>query len=315
MLNTHLLEKLRHRGGKTLARCPACAEEGRDRTGNHLTIFPSGKYACAAHAGDAEHRRRIFALVGNVSALPTDDEARRQWSQQRARQSCLTHQRHTTIRTARALRGKILSQYPWEPANVWEDSPQRIDGPPVESDPRHFLASLFPTDAILWTGETHHSGQEGKHAHHWQTCASWQSALPSTIGPMVTPCTWQPGTHSRSGENVRDAPYLVLDFDGFDGHQPDSPQQLRQHVRDSLSIIRWVRETQHLRLAAILWTGSKSLHAWFHTPAPEALTALRTIAPTLGMDAGLIGHPEHPCRLPGMIHHKTGKTSRVLWLG
>jgi hypothetical protein len=28
----------------------------------------------------------------------------------------------------------------------------------------------------------------------------------------------------------------------------------------------------------------------------------------------LIGHPGHPCRLPGQRHTKTGGISRVLWL-
>ncbi|HRQ90161.1 MAG TPA: hypothetical protein PLA50_15280, partial [Bacteroidia bacterium] len=49
---------------KTVARCPACAEEGRDNKGNHLVIYPNGKYGCVSHQGDAEHQRRIRQLVG-----------------------------------------------------------------------------------------------------------------------------------------------------------------------------------------------------------------------------------------------------------
>jgi hypothetical protein len=50
-------------GGKQ-ARCPACAESGQDRKGEHLRISPEGKFGCCVFPGDREHRRRIFALAG-----------------------------------------------------------------------------------------------------------------------------------------------------------------------------------------------------------------------------------------------------------
>ena len=59
------LEKVRQRGSKTIARCPACAEMERDKTGDHLVVFPSGLFACAAHQGDREHARRILQLAGS----------------------------------------------------------------------------------------------------------------------------------------------------------------------------------------------------------------------------------------------------------
>lgn len=79
-------------------------------------------------------------------------------------------------------------------------------------------------------------------------------------------------------------------------------------------MVRWIREGLQWQLAGIVWTGSKSIHACFHTPAPAVLASLRDTAPALGIDAGLIGRPEHPCRLPGQRHTKTGGMSCVLWL-
>lgn len=62
------LERVRVVGGKLQARCPACAELGRDTDGDNLAFFDStdgtGAFACSAYQGDAEHRRRIYALVG-----------------------------------------------------------------------------------------------------------------------------------------------------------------------------------------------------------------------------------------------------------
>jgi hypothetical protein len=51
-------------GGKQ-ARCPACAELGHDRKGEHLRIYVDGRFGCCVHPKDREHRKRIFALAGD----------------------------------------------------------------------------------------------------------------------------------------------------------------------------------------------------------------------------------------------------------
>lgn len=53
--------------GRRIARCPACAESGGDQKMNHLIIYPDGKYGCAAHQGDGNHRKRIYQLAGTGS--------------------------------------------------------------------------------------------------------------------------------------------------------------------------------------------------------------------------------------------------------
>ena len=52
-------------GGIVQAQCPACAEGSHDRTGNHLRVYPDGKFGCCVNPKDSEHRKRIFALVGD----------------------------------------------------------------------------------------------------------------------------------------------------------------------------------------------------------------------------------------------------------
>ena len=65
-LNVSKLELVRKLdGGIVQARCPACAEGGHDHTGNHLRIYPDGKFGCCVHPKDGEHRKRIFALAGD----------------------------------------------------------------------------------------------------------------------------------------------------------------------------------------------------------------------------------------------------------
>jgi hypothetical protein len=71
------LENVMKRIGKTIARCPACAEQGHDEKGDHLAIYPDGKFACVAHRGETghAHRKRIIALVGD----PGSRQCRTSW--------------------------------------------------------------------------------------------------------------------------------------------------------------------------------------------------------------------------------------------
>jgi len=308
-LNITRLEKVRRHGVKITARCPACAAAGNDRTGTHLFInTESGKFGCAALPGDSEHRREIFALVGIKSER--DPAAEREWRQGRVKVAAAEMKRNRITATLRAKRAEIIAAHPWTESDAMADSPERRLG--WLHDPRRFLAALFPPAAVVWTGAVNQSGKS--HADRWRTVADWQDAPEHTVGPMVSPATWPAGTTSRAADNVQSSPYVVLDFDGFDGKQPGTPEELREHIAASLAIVRWIREALAWRLAAVLFTGSKSIHAWFHTPTQAALESLRHTAPALGVDAGLIGRPEHPCRLPGQRHAKTGGMSRVLWL-
>lgn len=311
-LDLSLLEKVRHIDGKIIARCPACAEHGDDRTGNHLAIFPSGKFACAATPGDTEHRRRIFAKAGVDSKQLSDPEELRLVRKNRAvEQRRITELEHLNA-TIRERREAIIARHPWDLADVWENSPQRIDCDLVEHDPRWFISSLFDQGSIVWTGEVYHSGK--RHSDHWRSVHDWQEAPLDQVGPMTCPAIWKPKTFDRIGNNIIGSPYTVLDFDGFDGQKPKTPEEISELMHESLAIIRWIREGLHWNLAAMVWSGSKSIHAWFHTPPHTVIKSLKDTASALGIDAGLIGCPGHPCRLPGQIHKKTGSISRVLWL-
>jgi hypothetical protein len=75
-LDIFKLEKLKEAGSKLIAQCPACAEEGKDRKGEHLIVWPGGRFGCVAYPEDDghEHRQRIFELVGTGD--PTQDESK-----------------------------------------------------------------------------------------------------------------------------------------------------------------------------------------------------------------------------------------------
>ena len=64
MLDLTLLQNIRQRGDKWIAKCPACAEVGGDSKGEHLIIYPDNRFGCVANGDDQDHRRDIFRLVG-----------------------------------------------------------------------------------------------------------------------------------------------------------------------------------------------------------------------------------------------------------
>lgn len=72
-LSIDRLEKPRERGGKIIARCPACAEIGKDTACDNLAIMRPGEegehFACAAYLSDKEHARRIIELAGDKSQM------------------------------------------------------------------------------------------------------------------------------------------------------------------------------------------------------------------------------------------------------
>lgn len=75
-LDTNKLENTRRQGdGKVVARCPACAAEGRDETGNHLVVYPDGRFGCVANPQNTAHRKAIFKLCGVVSDVPRQPKA------------------------------------------------------------------------------------------------------------------------------------------------------------------------------------------------------------------------------------------------
>lgn len=90
------LKKLtnRHRSNKDgkqalIARCPACAEEGHDRRGDHLIVFRDGRFGCVVFPGVApsahRHRQRIWQLVGTGATGARNAPSRRYTPKSRLR--------------------------------------------------------------------------------------------------------------------------------------------------------------------------------------------------------------------------------------
>lgn len=283
--------------GSVRGRCPVCAMEGRDRSGNHLRIFPGGRLHCMVDGEHWQEARRLLGLdVGSQREFTPAEK--RAWAQQKREEERRLQARAVAEERARQSLPALVERWRWDEADVWDDSPIRLEGPEVD-DPRLFLARRFPAEAVVWTGHEWQSGSTHG-VGRWRTVAEWSESARDDVGPMVAPAIYPAGAVSRNKVDVVDAPYLVLDFD-------------ERSRAESLAIVRWLREDLEWDLAAMIWTGGKSVHAWFHHPGAACVEELAQTARLIGIDKSLIGAPEHPCRLPGQIHKDTKNTSTLLW--
>jgi hypothetical protein len=247
-----------------------------------------------------QEARRMLGFTDERGRRPELTPAeKRAWATEKADRERRLRERALAEERATMALPALVDRWRWPEDAVWEDSPIRPDGPGTD-DPREFLARLFPPEAIVWTGETWQSGPEHG-IGRFRTVAEWAGQAPDNVGPMVAPAVFDPGTLTRSRSAVVASPFIVLDFDD-------------RTRAEALAIVRWLREGMDWTLRAVVWTGGKSVHAWFDDPGPECVAALRDTAKILGIDRTLIGAPEHPCRLPGQRHAKTGGISTVLWM-
>lgn len=60
----------RKQDGSIVAQCPACAAAGGDSTGNHLIVYPDGKFGCVVNQVNMKHNKEIWKLVGGGEDQP-----------------------------------------------------------------------------------------------------------------------------------------------------------------------------------------------------------------------------------------------------
>jgi hypothetical protein len=153
MLDEARLEKVRHRGGKTIARCPACGEVGQDKAGKHLFIQSSGAYGCVKYPGadGSEHRKRIFALAGardesKPGKFPTLDEAISFMEQKLAKRITRRDPYHDAHNNVQAIVGRFdgSGEKEFRPFHPEGASDWAIGDPPGEWPVFHLPKILEP---------------------------------------------------------------------------------------------------------------------------------------------------------------------------
>ena len=153
-------------------------------------------------------------------------------------------------RAKRSL-ARILRDFAGTRFALFESSPTSLVGVQDADLWRHLLR-LFQDDDTLWIGDLRDSGTPS-HAANFKTTREWL-AHPMCPGPRIVPSTFAPGSFSRTKESVEQRRFLIVEND-------------RLSLGDQVAIIRYVQTFTRLR--AVVFSGNRSLHAWFDVPAPD----------------------------------------------
>lgn len=322
MLDLSKLENVRQRGHQTIAACPACRAADHDRKGNHLWIKStdgSGQYGCVAHPKDNAHNKAIFAHVGIIEHRELTPEEKRQWArekrkredQRRRERLRITKQDRITARIQEILERKLAPYLSsdWQ-ADLWHASPLRLDHP--EAIPHDFIASLFMPDDVLWLGDVYDTGKP-EHTANFKTCREWLRL--ETLPPRIAAGTFHPGSISRSADNVKVSPFILIESDELIGRKPDTSEDRDRNKSLSSALIGYAKDKLGLTLRAVIDTGNRSLHAWYDRPPEPAMNAIRKMAAGLRIDQAVLDTCQAaPLRMPGCIHGKTSNPARLLYL-
>jgi len=195
-------------------------------------------------------------------------------------------------------------------ADLWHSSPIWTETP--EESTLAFLNILFPPDAVLWMGEPYDTGKE-KHRENFKPCREWlaMDSLPSRIAAGH----FRPGSISRSKESLLAPSFAIIESDDLIGHKPTDAGERAQNKALSYALAGYCQHELGLHLRAVIDTGNKSLHLWFDRPPTRAMAAVRTLAPGLRIDTGLLDScATAPLRMPGCLHEKTHLPATLLYL-
>jgi hypothetical protein len=288
------LENLEDQGDRWIARCPACAESNRDKTGNHLVIFPTGHFGCVLFDRDdgIEHRKEIFALVG-IKGKAKQVVSEEIIAAQKAEQS-------------RLAKLKEIYQGAFETMlEHFSGDVETIEGSAdiPESPKEHFriFSHLWQPNELAWVGHRY-DHQEAFKAHLFNLSQDWERAwacVESQGLDHTSGLTWDPSASARSPKKFgRKRKFLVVEHDGIGiAQQVGLIAGLMQSKRFSLDLL------------AIIRTGGKGLHAWFDGSQINAMKfdLLRDFLKAVGGDSPVLSWSS--TRTPGAVRQPTEKDS------
>jgi hypothetical protein len=167
-----------------------------------------------------------------------------------------------------------------------------------------FLRTLFDAGDVVWIGEKWSSG-ENKKTKHKRTWAfkprdQWL-AMYSIAGCFTCPNTFKPGSYSRCDSNVVRRKYLVVESDILT-------------MPEAMAVFATLEASHRLNPKALVFSGGKSLHAWFDWPAGTDANDWKALVRGYGCDPATLTASQ-PVRLPGTIRPDTGKPQSLLLVG
>lgn len=202
-----------------------------------------------------------------------------------------------SIQARTALPG-ILEKYEWTEAEIRGSNGIEWERASLTDQRRLFLSNLFESDDVVWVGAVWQTGKP-KHKGRFMQCEQWLG-MQRISGEFCSHCTFQPGSFSRSNENVAVRKFLVAESDVL--------------TIDQVGAIFNYMATYHgLNLRAVVSTGGKSLHGWFDWPGDETLDEWEARLKGWNCDPSTM-RPSQPVRLPGVLRTSTQRPQELLYL-
>ena len=192
---------------------------------------------------------------------------------------------------AESNKKRYLTHYSWDPADMAEESPVRLETP--QEQYQAFL-SLFHDADNLWIGNITDSG---RHPQNFRPAEEWKK-LDEPIGQFTTGAVFRPASISRSNDTVDVRLYLVVESDTLTKSQMGAVFQL-------------MRDLFRMKMYAVVDTAGKSLHGWFEMPPKkEWLEQLKAFLVPLGCDPATF-KPSQPVRIPGAKRNE--RIQSLIW--
>jgi hypothetical protein len=298
------IENLVDQGDRWIARCPACAESGRDKTGNHLVIFPTGQYGCVLFDRDdgIEHRKEIWELIGIKGKY-----------KQVVSEEIIAAQKAERERIAKV---KEIYQGVFETMlEHFSGGVETIDGSADLPDTArgHFqvFSRLWKPSEIAWVGNRY-DHQAAFKSHLFELSNDWERAwemVESQGLDHTSGLTWDSSATARSPKKFgRKRKFLVVEHDGL-------------AINQQVGLIAGLMQSKRfgLNLLAIIETGGKGVHAWFDGSQINAMTynSLRDFLKAVGGDSPVFSWSS--TRTPGAIRQPTennagGALQKFCWI-
>jgi len=180
--------------------------------------------------------------------------------------------------------------------DLWERSPVRFDDGKPHT--RRVLEAFFPDDPLVCCGWSN-TQFETKRLSKWRNLEQMQLIVPNPMSKLLGKVQNSDRLSARTKDNTGERRFLVIDYDdkaGADVHASASACLAQYHP-----------------LALVLFSGGKSLHAWYYVAnATEAdVRTFMTRACLLGGDPAMFTAAQF-CRMPDGIRDN-GKRQTVYY--
>lgn len=303
-LNVALLENI-HEGEcldgiKIIARCPACALDERDTRGNHLVIYPTGQFSCAANQGEngVEHRKLIKKLIGLNDKKAQAEAKRLSYALRKQREAAEEAKKAREV-AGEELWDAVKKTYAMSMRDFISTSPQAI--PTAFKDHFRTYCGFFEPDDQIWCGGLY--DHELEFRSHLFCARDWERQW-NVI--ERDGCEFSNGNafnylaSSRAKANYQHRRLLVVEHD-------------KATIEEQIALIRFLNEKESAVLRGVVTTGGKGVHGLFDPPSDaQTMTRLIQIIDSFGADVQSFARSQ--TRTPGAIRSNNGNRQLFVWI-